>query len=80
MTVVEAEKLVDEYVTTISYRNVVGINDAFKIVRQIVNEMQSEIDKLSIENYKYEAKIYAYEAILQNSNFKMAVIKAKKEE
>lgn len=79
MTISEANKLVDEYATVVSYNKVVYYREALKIVEIIVNKMQAEIDKLSVENAKKEAKVYAYEAILENSNFKMAVInRAKK--
>lgn len=80
MTVNEARQLVDEYVKEIRYEYVVARDDAYSIVTGIVNKMQSETDKLAKENAQMSAKIFAYEAILQNSNFKMAVVRKKKEE
>lgn len=80
MTVDEARKLVDKRTSVVNYTNIVSQADAYKIVTEIVNQMQAENDKLSVENAKLSAKIFAYEAILQNSNFKMAVVRKKKEE
>ena len=48
-------------------------NDRSSIIRDIEWLFKQELGK-------QEAKIYAYEAILNNSNFKMAVIKEKKNE
>lgn len=78
MTVDEARKLVDKRTSVVNYTNIVSQADAYKIVTEIVNQMQAENDKLSVENVKLSAKIFAYEAILQNSNFKMAVVRKKK--
>lgn len=79
MTIDEAEELVKSHITEIHGYYVVRRDDACGIADKIVHKMQAEIDKLSVENAKYEAKIFAYEAILQNSNFKMAVIRKKEE-
>lgn len=79
MTIDEARGLVDSNTRYQNYEYVVSKNDANSIVTKIVNDMQAEIDNLARENSKYEAKIYAYEAILQNSNFKMAVMRKKEE-
>lgn len=80
MTVDEAKVLVDNYVQRIQYTSVVSIKDAYSIVTNIVTKMQPEIERLTLENGKMSAKIFAYEAILQNSNFKMAVVRKKEEE
>jgi hypothetical protein len=79
MTIDEARELVDSKIRHESYEYVVAKYDAYSIVTKIVGKMQAEIDNLARENSKYEAKIYAYEAILQNSNFKMAVVRKKEE-
>jgi hypothetical protein len=79
MTIDEARELVDSKIRYKNYEYVVAKNDAYSIVTKIVDKMQAEIDNLARENSKYEAKIYAYEAILQNSNFKMAVMRKKEE-
>lgn len=79
MTIDEARGLVDSNAKYQNYEHVVNRNNAYAIVTKIVNKMQAEIDNLARENSKYEAKIYAYEAILQNSNFKMAVMRKKEE-
>lgn len=80
MTISEARELVKRCVKELRYEHVVGQSDAYSIVEAIVNEMQTEIDKLTKENAQMSAKIFAYEAILQNSNFKMAVVRKKKKE
>ena len=77
MTVDEAKGLVDDYVQTINYTRVLSREDAYRIVTKIVNGLQPEIEKLKLENGQMSAKIFAYEAILQNSNFKMAVMRKK---
>lgn len=80
MTISEARELVKRYTKELRYEPVVSQSDAYSIVEAIVSEMQTEIDKLTKENAQMAAKIFAYEAILQNSNFKMAVVRKKKEE
>lgn len=77
MTIDEARGLVDSNAIYQNYEHVVNRNKAYAIVTKIVNEMQAEIDNLARENAQMSAKIFAYEAILQNSNFKMAVIRKK---
>ena len=79
MTIDEAKGLVDDYVQTINYTRVLSIQDAYKVVTKIVNDMQPEIERLTLENGQMSAKIFAYEAILQNSNFKMAVVRKEKQ-
>lgn len=75
MTISKANELVDKYAVYEDYKKFVYYDDALKIVIKMLDE----IDTLKVEISKNEAKIYAYEAILENSNFKMAVInKAKK--
>lgn len=80
MTINEALEFVDKYVKEIRYEYAVTRKDAYGIVTEIVNKMQPEIDKLTKENAQMSAKIFAYEAILQNSNFKMAVVRKKEVE
>ena len=77
MTIDEVKELVDNYVQTLQYTRVISREDAYRIVTKIVNELQPEIEKLKLENGQMSAKIFAYEAILQNSNFKMAVMRKK---
>lgn len=79
MTTDEAKGLVDNYVQTINYTRVLSREDAYRIVTKIVNGLQPEIERLKLENGQMSAKIFAYEAILQNSNFKMAVMRKKEE-
>lgn len=79
MTIDEAKGLVDDYIQTINYTRVLSREDAYRIVTKIVNGLQPEIERLTLENGKMSAKIFAYEAILQNSNFKMAVVRKKEE-
>lgn len=79
MTIDEAKGLVDHYVQTINYTSVLSREDAYRIVTKIVNGLQPEIERLTLENGQMSAKIFAYEAILQNSNFKMAVVRKKDE-
>ena len=79
MTIDEAKGLVDDYVQTINYTRVLSREDAYRIVTKIVNGLQPEIERLTLENGQMSAKIFAYEAILQNSNFKMAVVRKKDE-
>lgn len=50
-------------------------NAVKKAADEIVKYMQAEIDAGAVERAQLEAKVFAYEAILSNSNFKMAVIK-----
>lgn len=80
MNIIEARELVKRYIKELSYEYVVNRSDAYSIAETIVKEMQTEIDKLTKENAQMSAKIFAYEAILQNSNFKMAVVRKKNEE
>lgn len=77
MTIDEAKGLIDDYVQTINYTRVLSRDDAYRIVTKIVNGLQPEIEKLKLENGQMSAKIFVYEAILQNSNFKMAVVRKK---
>ena len=79
MIIIEAKKLVDDYAKTVNYTRVLSVQDAYKVVTKIVDDMQSEIERLTLENGQMSAKIFAYEAILQNSNFKMAVVRKKEE-
>ena len=79
MTIDEAKKLVDSYVRKIDYTRVVRVEDAYSIVTNIVAKMQPEIERLTLENGQMSAKIFAYESILQNSNFKMAVARKKED-
>lgn len=79
MTIDEAKKLVDSYVQNIDYTRVMTADDAYSIVTNIVAKMQPEIERLTLENGQMSAKIFAYEAILQNSNFKMAVARKKED-
>lgn len=80
MTIDEAKGLIDEYVQTFNYTKVLSRDDAYRIVTKIVNGLQLEIEKLKLENGQMSAKIFAYEAILQNSNFKMAVVRKKEKQ
>lgn len=80
MTIDEAKGLIDDYVQTINYTRVLSRDDAYRIVTKIVNGLQPEIEKLKLENAQMSAKIFAYEAILQNSNFKMAVVRKKEKQ
>lgn len=80
MNIIEARELVKRCIKELSYEYVVSRSDAYSIAETIVKEMQTEIDKLTKENAQMSAKIFAYEAILQNSNFKMAVVRKKNEE
>lgn len=80
MTIDEAKGLVDDYVQTINYTRVLSRDDAYRIVTKIVNGLQPEIEKLKLENGQMSAKIFVYEAILQNSNFKMAVVRKKEKQ
>lgn len=79
MTTDEAKALVDDQLQVVNYSRVLSREDAYRIVTKIVNEFQPEIEKLKLENSQMSAKIFAYEAILQNSNFKMAVMRKKEE-
>lgn len=80
MTIDEAKGLVDDYVQTINYTRVLSRDDAYRIVTKIVNGLQPVIEKLKLENGQMSAKIFVYEAILQNSNFKMAVVRKKEKQ
>lgn len=80
MTIDEAKGLIDDYVQTINYTRVLSRDDAYRIVTKIVNGLQPEIEKLKLENGQMSAKIFVYEAILQNSNFKMAVVRKKEKQ
>lgn len=56
-----------------SYRkNFIDNQEAFKPL--CIGIINSEVMNLKTEISKLEAKVFAYEAILQNSNFKMAII------
>ena len=56
----------------------VELNAATLIGRTIRNKMQATIDQQSITIAENDAKIYAYEAIIANSNFK-AILPKKQE-
>lgn len=53
----------------------VELNAATLIGRTIRNKMQATIDQQSIEIAQKDAKIYAYEAIIANSNFKAVLVR-----
>lgn len=60
------------------YANVIKIGDAQYVAGKIRDDMQTIIDKQTIQLAEQSAKIYAYEAIIANSNFK-AVLPKKQE-
>lgn len=57
----------------------VELNTANLIGCMIRNRMKATIDQQSIEIAQKDAKIYAYEAIIANSNFKAVLLKKKQE-
>lgn len=63
----------------INYTKVVRFGDAGKIAEKIRAAMQAEIDKQAVQLAEQSAKIYAYEAIIANSNFKAVLPRAKGE-
>ena len=66
----------DQYIDKLSiYRDtfIAATSEFFK-------DTEKEIEELKIKSACLEAKIYAYEAILKNSNFSMAVINNNTEE
>ena len=85
MTIDEAKALInrDAEVATFSLVSdnirVVKHYKAVNIVTTILNELLPKINELERENVLKDAKIFAYEAILQNSNFKMAVVRKKED-
>lgn len=57
------------------WTNQVELNAANRIGYTIRNRMQATIDQQSIVIAQKDAKIYAYEAIIANSNFKAVLPK-----
>ena len=53
-----------------NYRDYVGLEKAVMLGRRIRDKILEINAKLSVENAEKDAKIYAYEAIIANSNFK----------
>lgn len=57
---------------------------SYRIDKKDIPKIMNGIDKLwrkmIVENSELGAKVKVYEAILENSNFKMAVVRKKKEE
>jgi len=60
-----------------AYRKFLRISKAQSVVEEICNAMQAAIDKQTVQLAEQSAKIYAYEAIIANSNFKAVLPKAK---
>lgn len=58
-----------------SYSRVIRFGDGERIAGEIRDEMQTAIDKQTIQLAEQSAKIYAYEAIIANSNFKAVLPK-----
>lgn len=60
-----------------AYRKFVRINKAQSVAEKICGDMQATIDKQTIQLAEKDAKIYAYEAIIANSNFKAVLPRTK---
>ena len=59
------------------HKNIIIYDSSFDTIAE---EIYGLIRNQSIENIELQAKIRVYEAVLDNSNFKMAVIRKRKEE
>lgn len=59
------------------YRKFIRLSDAQRVAEKICADMQSTIDKQTVQLAEQAAKIYAYEAIIANSNFKAVLPRAK---
>lgn len=81
MTSKEIAKRLEEVTTRTRadgvYRNFVRPSDAQSVAEQIRDETQTIIDKQTVQLAEQSAKIYAYEAIIANSNFKAVLSRAK---
>lgn len=62
-----------------AYRMFLRISKAEDVVEKICFAMQAEIDRQAVQLAEKDAKIYAYEAIIANSNFKAVLPRAKGE-
>lgn len=77
MTTGEITERLERASEEINYVKVVQFDDAQDIAEKIRAEMQATIDRQSTQLAERDAKIYAYEAIIANSNFKAVLPKAK---
>lgn len=62
------------------YRSYYDIGKTKEIIAKYEKGVCDEIATLKQQIAERDAKIYAYESIIANSNFKMAIVKKKKEE
>lgn len=81
MTSEEIAKRLKEVATSIwtdgDYQKFVRPSDAQSVAEKMRDEMQTIIDKQTVQLAEQSAKIYAYEAIIANSNFKAVLSRAK---
>lgn len=57
------------------YKVCVSLRDSFTLGKQIRDNMQGKVTEQAVTIAQQNAKIYAYEAIIANSNFKAVLPK-----
>lgn len=62
------------------YRSYYDIGKTNEMIHKYEERVRDEIATLKQQVAERDAKIYAYESIIANSNFKMAIVKKKGEE
>lgn len=81
-------EILKKYTQKITYDDYSGYGhvtqDLGKAIREsnyvdIANEIYTKVVEIYVENSELHAKVNTYEAILENSNFKMAVVRKAKE-
>lgn len=81
MTTEEITQLLNGEATDVwtegAYRKYIRLGDAQKVAEKIRAAIQTTIDKQTIQLAEKDAKIYAYETIIANSNFKAVLPRAK---
>lgn len=79
MTDEEIRKLFSDNSYRDNYRECVRLGEAIALGKQIRDNMQEKNTVQAVTIAQQEAKIYAYEAIIANSNFKAVLPKKGKE-
>lgn len=79
MTNEEIQKLFKESSFRDNYREYVGLEKSVTLGKQIRDNMQEIVAEQKVVIAQQNAKIYAYEAIIANSNFKAVLPKKGKE-
>ena len=81
MTAEEIKQLLERAATDVwtegARRKYLRFGDAQDVAEKIRAGMQTTIDKQNVQLAEKDAKIYAYEAIIANSNFKAVMSRAK---